>query len=185
MFGKRLSAASIRLVPIHGTNSLPALAESGILSSLGLPLASLTDNTDPGWLTRGVRLSGEEQDVFRFLSEMRRQGIQITPLGTTARDILSYLDQEVCQEFAPDFPGWGRAARDWSHSSERESVSFKQWVLVQYGLHLDRDAVAKIAKRCTQLDRIPLELTQIVTAMESLASSGRSRIRDRCDLSPE
>lgn len=75
MFGARLLAAGIRLVPIHGTLNLPALVDSELIDALELPMAIVTDNTNAGRVRRGQPMSPEEAAVVHWTSEMEAKGI--------------------------------------------------------------------------------------------------------------
>ncbi|MGH9091920.1 MAG: ATP-dependent nuclease, partial [Acidimicrobiales bacterium] len=166
MFGERLRRASVRLVPIYGTNSLGALAESDLIGALGIPMAVVTDHTDPSRVRRGEADSPEERSVVSFLDEMARRGLLVQPLGHSKRDILDHLSDDVCRSFAPDFPGWESARQTWSRDT---GLDFKRWVKRAYGLKLDRDSVARIAEDCAKHGEIPPALDRLVREIEAQA----------------
>jgi len=167
MFGARLLAAGIRLVPIHGTLNLPALVDSELIDALELPMAIVTDNTNAGRVRRGQPMSPEEAAVVHWTSEMQAKGITPYPLGFSQRDILRYLDDDVCRSHAPTFPGWDLAWKERPKDVQTGS-GFKPWVTEHYGLDLDREAVQRLAAECARLGKIPKALDRLVLEMESL-----------------
>jgi hypothetical protein len=65
----------------------------------------------PSRASSGSPRTRGEQAVSRLLAEAARAGIQVHAVGLDELDILYYLylDEAICQQVAPTFPGWDAA----------------------------------------------------------------------------
>lgn len=161
-FGEELRSAGIHVYPVHGVDNLVGLAESEIMTALGIRIATLSDNTSAPRAKSNrarVRTRGESA-VARLLAEAARTGVQVHPVGLTQPDILYYLDKTVCQQAAPAFPGWPEAATERAREGGRDP--WKKWVESRYGLSLSRDSVRELARQCGRQDKIPAEAREVI-----------------------
>jgi len=168
-FGDDLRAASIRVFPVHGVDNLPGLADSEIASALGIRMATLSDDTSvrrPA--ARRARTRGESA-VHRLLQEAAKAGNDVKAVGLAQPDILYYLDEAICRQFAPRFPGWQAAAAE--RAATTKPPRWKDWIESQYGLTLDRDNVRSLARRCREDGKIAAELTQKVKELSAYAAA--------------
>jgi predicted ATPase len=167
-FGEELRSAGIRVYPVHGVDNLTGLAESEIVSAIGIRIATLSDDTSVRRVESGrVRTRGESA-VVRLLNEAARTGLQIRPVGLGQPDMLYYLDKTVCQQAAPAFPGWPEAAAERAREASRDP--WKRWVESRYGLSLSRDSVRDLARQCRDYGKIPSELRQIIQELLGYAA---------------
>lgn len=168
-FGDTLKANSIRLLPLHGANNISMIAESEIVWSMGIPMGVLTDGTNVERVQRGERSNYVEKLVVRLLREVKSAGRTVDAFGLALDDVLFYLDDEVTATFAKEvFPGWGEAQKIWRDRDQSANVTangskFKDWVTSTYGLHLDRDSVREMAKKCKEAGKISEELSKVVS----------------------
>lgn len=177
LFGDELQAAGVRLFPIHGARNALALVTSEVIAALGIRAGVLTDNTRVATSTgprsgRGPTRRGrtaEESAIDRVVREAAAAGWSLDRFGLTRRDILEYIDDGVCKEVAPRFPGWRVAAQDWRQAGTE--LKFKEWITRQYGLRLDRRAVGDLVSRMRERAVRPPELRAVVD--EILATATR------------
>jgi AAA domain, putative AbiEii toxin, Type IV TA system len=173
LFGRELRDTGIRVFPAHGGDEFqelvttrPGLVGSEIVAALGIRLAVLSDSSP-------IRV---EPVIKRMLREAKEQGREITHEQLSQEDILFYLDDQVCREAAPAFPGW-RAARDAARAAERRrdrtARKWKRWVTGTYGLELSRDSIRELAAECRRQGRIPPELALVVSELTALAAASR------------
>jgi energy-coupling factor transporter ATP-binding protein EcfA2 len=164
-FTEELRAAGIRVFSVRGADNLLTLVESDIVAALGVRLATLSDATSIPEVRSGKLKSRGDRAISRLLHEAATAGIPVKPFGLSRADILHYLDDEVCQEAAPRFPGWETATAEYADSGARED--WKRWVTSQYGLPLTPDSIRNLAAECQRRDKIPGE---IALAIEELAA---------------
>jgi len=169
IFGNELAAAGIKLFPLHGIDNALAIVDSEVISSLGIRMGVLGDNIDRQRIGAGEASTYEERATLRLLQEARRSGKRLSPFGLQRRDILEYLDGDVCRTEAPDFPGWDEATRVWNQGDR--STSFKSFVTERFGLRLDRNTVHRLAVETALAGHIPDELQQVVRAICARAGS--------------
>jgi energy-coupling factor transporter ATP-binding protein EcfA2 len=176
MFSEMFAAAGVKLFPLHGIDHVSAIVESEVIEALGIRMAVLTDNLDTSRPRRGSPTSHEEWMVDRLRREAKASGKTVKVFGLQERDILQYLDAEVCRSNAPSFPGWDAAARQWKVAARHSSTvgrgpTFKEYVSTEYGLRLDRGSVAELAALAKRADRIPAELERRVREICAWATS--------------
>src|SRR5262245_3814766 len=70
--------------------------------------------------------------VKRPHREAKLAGREVTRVGLSEGDILFYLDEQVCRNDAPGFPGW-HAAYDAYRSAPRRDRKDKTWKKVGVG----------------------------------------------------
>src|SRR5438094_822500 len=133
MFCDELATAGIRVIPFHGVDNVLALADSELLAELEIPMAVFGDATLPSSVAAGG--SGREERAFaRLVAEAHRAGRDIQIFGHSKKDILEWLDSEVCALAAPSFPGWA-AGIDLCRKAG-QIQNWKSWVTTTYGLPL-------------------------------------------------
>jgi hypothetical protein len=86
-------------------------------------------------------------------------------------DILYYLDDEVCQQAAPRFPGWETATAEHADSGTHEP--WKRWVQSRYGLSLTRDNIRNLAAECRRRCKIPAEMAAAIRVLAAYAAEPR------------
>jgi hypothetical protein len=93
----------------------------------------------------------------------------------SASDIVYYLDDQVCREVAPRFPGWEKAEAAWANAraSGETAASLKRWVAKEFKLKLERDRVRSLAHRTREMDKVPIELERVVKELVTLAAGRR------------
>jgi AAA domain, putative AbiEii toxin, Type IV TA system len=170
-FGNELRDAGIRVFPVHGGDDLqelittrPGLVGSEIIAALGIRMAVITDKSP----------ARVEPAVKRLLREAEQAGRVVTAVYLSEEDILFYLDEHVCREVAPDFPGWHEARARFAKRPDRSVKKWKQWVPKTYGLELTRDSIRWLAAECKRQERIPLELRQRIGELTALAATLRT-----------
>ena len=172
MFGNELAAAGVKVLPLHGIDNALAIVDSEVISSLGIRMGVLVDNVDRQRIGRGDASTKEEQATMRLLREAKISGKVVSPFGLLQRDILEYLDDDVCRTEAPDFPGWTEAVHVWNQGGR--PTKLKPFVSQQFGLRLDRNTVHRLAVTTALAGRVPVELEQVV---RSICSACRFRLR--------
>ncbi len=165
--GPQLDAAGVRIFPMHGTHNLAdrhdavrpssALLDSEVIEALGIRLGVLVDNAGIERVRAGRPITDEESRVLSFLKRARERGRPaVQPYGWSKPDIIEFLDDEICRNHAPNFPGWSLATKEWRKIRDRRP-EFKSWVKERYGLSLHSEQVRTIAAECRNADRIPAE----------------------------
>jgi hypothetical protein len=173
-FGNELLDAGIRVFPAHGGDNFqelvttqPGTVGSEIIDALGIRMAVISDRS-PNRVGPAVK---------QLLSEADRAGREVTSVGLSEGDILFYLDEQVCRNDAPDFPGW-HAAQDAYRAAprrDRKDKKWKKWVSETYRLELSRENIRRLAAECKRQGRIPPELIQKIKQLTALAASTRTK----------
>jgi energy-coupling factor transporter ATP-binding protein EcfA2 len=167
-FGNDLRSAGIRVFPVHGVDNLPGLITSDVVTALGIRIATLSDDTDPSRATSpDVRTTGEGA-VARLLAEAKRAHVIVHITGLEQPDILYYLDETICRQAAPDFPGWSTAVSEWA--SEGRHGPWKRWVKKRYGVSTTRDGIRTLAQECRTQGKIPAEIARKIHGLIAYAS---------------
>jgi predicted ATP-dependent endonuclease of OLD family len=174
-FGDELRNAGIRLFRAHGSDNFPELVNlmpgtigSEIIGALRIRMAIIADA--PSRLSK----AGREPTVKRVKREAEAQGYDIATITLSNEDFLYYLDEEICRESAPAFPGWS-AARDAARKHGRDA-KWKSWITEEYDLELSRCSIARLAAECKRQGRIPPELKREIKQLTDLADSSRNRL---------
>ena len=168
-FGDVLQRAGIHVFPVHGVDNLPGLADSEITAALGIRIATLSDDTSPSRASSGRPRTRGDHAVGRLLAEASRAGIQVHPVGLDQPDILYYLDETICRQVAPAFPGWNAAQAERTNAGSH--VPWKRWVEDRYALPLTREGVRRLARMCRQEHKIPAELTRKIHGLAAHATA--------------
>ena len=162
-FGDGLRDAGIRVFPVHGGDNLPELAVTKpglvggeIIGALGIRMAVIIDKSP----------ARVEPTANRMVREARLAGRDVIRLSLSEEDILFYLDEEICQEFAPRFPGWHQA-----RTAAGKAKKWKKWVAEEYGLDLTPENIRRLAAECKRQGRVPPELVQKIHELTSLAAT--------------
>jgi hypothetical protein len=169
MFGDELSAAGVKVLPLHGIDNALAIVESEVISSLGIRMGALFDNGNRQRIGSGSASTYEEGVMLRLIDEARLSNRRVSPFPLEKRDILEYLDDAVCQAEAPAFPGWVEAVRLWKEGGR--PTPFKPFVTEKFGLRLDRNTVHRLAIGTALAGSVPLELEQVVRMICAHAGS--------------
>lgn len=90
-------------------------------------------------------------------------------IGLGKQDILEYLDDEICRQSSPLFPGWTAAIAAWKATDRRLEV--KEFITETFGLHLDSDAVRRLAAERRLAGRIPTEFKRVVRSIAAATTS--------------
>ena len=177
-FGSELRDAGIRVFPAHGGDNFqellttkPGVVGSEIIDAMGIRIAVISDRSP----------NRVEPAVKRLLREAKQAGREVTSVSLSEEDILYYLDEQVCRNDAPGFPGW-HAARDAARSAERRDRSarkWKKWVSETYRLELSLENIRRLAAECKRQGRIPAELTQKIKQLTVVAASTRTNTNAR------
>lgn len=168
-FGQDLRTAGVQVFPVHGDRQLPGLAESEIITALGIRIATLTDETSLTRVTSRTPQTTGDIAVTRLIAEAKRAGINVHAVGLRQRDILYYLDETICQKSAPKFPGWQAAVNAWE--SVGRPGPWKRWVQSKYRLSLSRDNIRDLARECRQQHKIPTELSRVISGLIAYAAT--------------
>ncbi|HNE89993.1 MAG TPA: hypothetical protein PK902_11675, partial [Actinomycetota bacterium] len=96
-------------------------------------------------------------------------GRTIHTFGLRRKDIVDYLDDEVCTAAAPDFPGWTQAVAAWKDAQMPKP--FKTWVSATYGLRLDRRSVRSLAAATKAANRVPKEFLRLTREIVAAANA--------------
>ncbi len=167
-FGDDLRAAGIRVFRVHGVDNLPGLVTSEIVTALGIRIATLSDDTDPSRATSlEVRTTGEGA-VARLLAEAQGAQVTVHIVGLEQPDILYYLDETICRQIAPSFPGWSTAVSEWA--SEGRHGPWKRWVKKRYGVPITPGGIRALARECRAQGKIPAEITRKIHGLIAYAS---------------
>ncbi len=168
-FGNELRAARIHLFPVRGADNLPGLIDSEIVAELGIRIATLTDDTSVSRATSGGPRTRGENAVANLAREAARAGVKVHSIGLSQPDILYYLDEAICQQVSPEFPGWNNAVNAWAELGRHGP--WKRWVKSRYRLPLTPEGVRNLARECRKQHKIPAELTQTIHALLAYAST--------------
>jgi hypothetical protein len=168
MVGDDLRAAGIRIFPVHGVDNVKAIVDSEIAAALGMRMAVLSDDASVQRFTSGQPANRGERAVSRLLREAAAVDFQVKAVGLTRPDILWYLDEEVCRQAAPHFPGWAAAHADQAAAHARRP--WKRWITSRYDLSLTRDSIRALAAECRVQGRIPTELARVIQELAAYAS---------------
>jgi hypothetical protein len=170
-FADELSAAGIRVFSVRGVDNLLALVESEIVAAVGMRIATLSDSTSIPRVRSGKLKSRGDRVIARLLHETANAGIEVKAVGLNRADILHYLDDQVCQQAAPRFPGWEAATAEHAGSGTRDP--WKRWVTSRYGLSLTSDSIRNLAAECRRRGKIPAEITAAIQALAAYAAEPR------------
>ena len=130
-FGNELRDAGIRVFPAHGGDNFqelvttqPGVVGSEIIGAMGIRIAVISDRSP----------NRVEPVVRRLLREAERAGREVTSVSLSEDDVLCYLDEQVCRNDAPDFPGWHAAQAAYRSAPKRDrgTRSWKKWVSETY-----------------------------------------------------
>lgn len=181
MAGAQLAAAGVYVIPLGGTAVLKTksrLAQLAVhlVKPLGLRVGVLTDNTrDIGDSAE----SHEEHIMKSFRLAAASVGLRIEPFGLSKRDVTEYLDEEVCRQVAPQFPGWEAARNEHDRLKEGKAKNlshFKAWVRDRYQLGIDDpETVRELARLCVLNGRLPYELLTAVARICEVAATPHSQ----------
>ncbi len=106
--------------------------------------------------------------IARLLHEAATAGTEVKSVGLNRADILHYLDEEICQQAAPRFPGWEAATAEHARSGTREP--WKRWVTSQYGVSLTPDNIRDLAAECRQRGKILAEIAAAIQVLTAYAA---------------
>ena len=166
-FGDILRTAGIRVFPVQGVDYMPGLIDSEIIPELGIRIATISDDTSIPRVRSGKPRTRGDRGISKLIDNARRAGIPVHSVGLSKPDILYYLDEGICRQISPTFPGWEKA------TSERPDGShepWKRWVKSRYGLPLNNEGIRSLARKCRELDKIPTELVRQVNDLIAYAS---------------
>ena len=173
-FGSELRDAGIRVFPVHGGDDFlelaatkPGLVGSEIIGALGIRMAVITDKSP----------ARVEPVVNRMVREARQAGRDVTPVSLSEEDILFYLDEEICREHAPRFPGWHPALTAFREGKARR---WKKWVTEEYGVDLTPENIRQLAAECRRHGRVPAELAQKIRQLTTLAATPGDDANSHC-----
>lgn len=175
-FGDDFRASGIRIFPVHGVDNMPGLADSEIISALGVRIAAISDATTVDRSSPDVPETRGDRAVIRLLDEAARAGIEVRPIGLSEPDILYYLSADVCRQVAPAFPGWQAAQQERTRVSSR--TPWKRRIEEEYGLRLNRTEVRRLARACRLQDGVPAELVQVAQALLAHAADAHRQISE-------
>lgn len=167
-FTEELRAAGIRVFSVRGVDNVLALVESEIVAALGIRIATLSDGTSIPRVRSGKLKSRGDRAIARLLHEAATAGIEVKTVGLSRADILHYLDDEVCQQAAPRFPGWEAATAEHAGSSTHDP--WKRWVTSRYGLSLTPDSIRNLAAECRRRGKIPAEIAAAIRGLAAYAT---------------
>jgi len=175
-FGDELRDAGVFVVPFHGTRNARSLIDAEVFWSLDIPCAILTDNTNLNRGRTGAIRTREEKSILQLLTEARASGRPLdrrAQFGLDKPDILYYLDEGICRQKEPAFPGW---AASWRSSGAATGSEWKQWLRSNYPqLSLSRVGIRQIAEACKRSGRINPELKgKVAQIIEYANTSGGS-----------
>jgi hypothetical protein len=133
-FGNDLRSARIHVFPVRGVDNLPGLLDSEVVAALDIRMATLSDDTSVSRATSGGPRTRGEKAVARLAREATRAGVKVHTIGLSQPDILYYLDEGICRQVSPEFPGWNNTVNEWAKAGRHGP--WKRWVESHYGLAL-------------------------------------------------
>jgi hypothetical protein len=172
-FGEALRTAGIRVFPVRGVDNLHGLATSEVIAALGIQIATLSDDTSVASAVAQIPRTRGERAVAKLLEEARRAGVSVHAVGLDQPDILFYLDETICRQYAAGFPGWQTAIDEWADGGRRGP--WKRWIKTKYGLSLTPTGIRDLAQECHAKGKIPAEITRKVSELIAYTSSLASR----------
>jgi hypothetical protein len=168
-FADELRTAGVRVFPVHGVDNMPGLATSEIIAALGIRIATLSDDTSvPNAIANSPRTRGDRA-VARLIAEAERARVTIHAVGLDQPDILFYLDETICRQHAPGFPGWRTAINEWAKSGEH--APWKRWVKTRYSLQITPSGIMGLAQECRVQGKIPAEIVRKVQELIAYAAA--------------
>jgi hypothetical protein len=168
-FGNELRAAGIHVFPVRGVDNLAGLINSELAMALGIRIATLSDETSTSRALSGNPRTRGDRAVARLTSEAAQAGVKVHSIGLDKPDILCYLDEEVCREAAPAFPGWDAAMNECMNTGTH--IPWKRWIKSRYGLPLTHDGIRSLARECQNRNMLPDELALKIRLLIHYASS--------------
>ena len=172
-FGEALRSAGIRVFPVRGVDNLHGLATSEVISALGIQIATLSDDTSVASAIAQIPRTRGERAVAKLLAEAQRAEVSVHAVGLYKPDILFYLDETICQQYAAGFLGWHTAIDEWANAGRRGP--WKRWIKTKYGLPLTPAGIRDLARECHSEGKIPAEIARKIHELIAYASTLSSR----------
>ena len=201
-FGRRLEAASVRILPMRGAQKLPGTIDTRVLFDFtDAHLVALLDNLDPAevrdtWemaqrvrITNGtadaksVVLDGlrgddeEARNLREWLTAALDRGLdgRITPMSLSAGDIIEYVH---CKELVPESTSWVQLRADFEAAraaSPKRRPPFKEWLKQKYAL----EVTPELLRAAALASPIPREFEDVMNALEAISDASWDRAQDR------
>jgi hypothetical protein len=114
--------------------------------------------------------------MAKLRDEAKRLGRPVEVLRLSKPDILHYLDEQICRQIAPAFPGWAAAFREFKAARKAGTAKdWKDWVANKYSLPLrPRENIQRLARKCAEQGPHPPELTRLVQELIAHATAPKA-----------
>jgi hypothetical protein len=93
--------------------------------------------------------------------------VSVHAVGLDRPDILFYLDETICRQYAAEFPGWRKAIDEWL--AEGHPGPWKRWIKTRYGLPLTPTGITDLARECRAKGEIPAEIAEKIHGLITYA----------------
>jgi hypothetical protein len=180
LFGDRLRAAGIQLVPMHGVRNAPGVVEGDILFGLlNQRIAAIVDDVVLGGLPHA-----DERAKLKKLKDGKKNrtvGIvaalllsasyaerDVEVLAIPGPDIIAELDDQAIRDvMQSDYPGRERSIEEWQSSSPQSS--WKRFCTDRDWFQSDPDSIRRVVTAMAGKYRIPVTLEHVIGELERLS----------------
>jgi ABC-type cobalamin/Fe3+-siderophores transport system ATPase subunit len=163
--GPALDAAGVLIIPIHGTKNLEGLVDGEFPARLGIKTGVLTDATvtETIWDRSNRKRSSEEVKLVRLIKRFSDKGLPPPKMfGVPEEDLLFAFPTDAIRDYLKGpFPGWRELVgecRTAAGKGPSDSVDWKAYAQMQYGLDLTTDGVRALVRH---LDLADVDLPSI------------------------
>jgi hypothetical protein len=184
LFGDRLRAAGVELVPMHGTTRMAAILEVDLLfDKLRQKVAVVLDNLvdgridprDHGALRHLSRSRAKRDDEARkaaaLLLAARERGRRVEVLGFPAPDVIRALDEDVLASCF-GYPGHEVADLAWETATAKDpNVSWKAVAASAGWIRYDEESIQEVVTQMARRDAPAPLLEPVVERLEALADA--------------
>ena len=166
LFGSRLRAAGVTVVPIHGANRAVGLVEAEtLLRFTSARVAVWLDNVPADVLNRmrvdpefaatvksnnQKKYGSEEKTMADLLLTARALGRQIEPLPHPGADVFDLLDEATIRQAHPSYPGHAVAAEERATQRARGNSDWKGRYRKLYGVDFGAQALGELRAGCAR-----------------------------------
>jgi energy-coupling factor transporter ATP-binding protein EcfA2 len=175
--GPALDAAGVLIIPIHGTKNLEGLVDGEFPARLGIKTGVLTDATvtETIWDRSNRKRSSEEVKLVRLIKRFEDKGLPPPKVfGVPEEDLLFAFPAAAIRDYLKGpFPGWRELVgecRTAAGKGPSDSVDWKAYAQMQYGLDLTTDGVRALVRH---LDLADVDLPSIRNVINEVVEWAR------------
>jgi hypothetical protein len=182
LFGGRLRAAGVELIPLHGTKKMAAVLEADVLFDLmrqriavvvdNVVQSRLRDETELEAARTGNRTADEElKKVAELRFRARNKGRHVESFSIPHPDVIRALDEDVLGECF-GYPGHAVADTAWEEAKRHNPNASWKRTAKALGLRDDEASIAEVVDRMRRRGLEPDEnLRRVVEDLEGYAAA--------------